>query len=40
MTQVFDQEKCSITKTLLQVFKRENDLMIEQTNYIKQPTFP
>ena len=27
MTQVFDLEKCSISKTLLQVFKRENDLM-------------
>ena len=27
MTQVFDLEKCSISKTLLQVFKPENDLM-------------
>ena len=27
MTQVFDLEKCSISKTLLQVFKRLNDLM-------------
>ena len=27
MTQVFDLEKCSISKTLLHVFKRENDLM-------------
>ena len=27
MTQVFDLEKCSILKTSLQVFKRENDLM-------------
>ena len=27
MTQVFDLEKGSISKTLLQVFKRENDLM-------------
>ena len=27
MTQVFDLEKCSISETLLQVFKRENDLM-------------
>ena len=27
MTQVFDLEKCSFSKTLLQVFKRENDLM-------------
>ena len=27
MTQVCDLEKCSISKTLLQVFKRENDLM-------------
>ena len=27
MTQGFDLEKCSISKTLLQVFKRENDLM-------------
>ena len=27
MTQVFDLEKCSISKTLLQVFKRENDLI-------------
>ena len=27
MTQVFDLEKYSISKTLLQVFKRENDLM-------------
>ena len=27
MTQVFDLEKCSFLKTLLQVFKRENDLM-------------
>ena len=28
MTQVFDLEKCSISKTLLQVFKRENDLIL------------
>ena len=28
MTQVFDLEKCSILKTLLQVFKRENDLIL------------
>ena len=27
MTQVFDLEKGSLSKTLLQVFKRENDLM-------------
>ena len=27
MTQVFDLEKGSISKTLLQVFKRQNDLM-------------
>ena len=27
MTQVFDLEKCSVSKTLLHVFKRENDLM-------------
>ena len=27
MTQVFDLEKCSISKTLLQVFKRENGLI-------------
>ena len=27
LTQVFDREKCSLSKTLLQVFKRENDLM-------------
>ena len=27
MTQVFDLEKCSISKTLLQVFKQENDLI-------------
>ena len=27
MTQVFDLEKGSISKTFLQVFKRENDLM-------------
>ena len=27
MTQVFDLEKCSFSKTSLQVFKRENDLM-------------
>ena len=27
MTQVFDLVKCSISKTLMQVFKRENDLM-------------
>ena len=27
MTHVFDLEKGSISKTLLQVFKRENDLM-------------
>ena len=28
MTQVVDLEKCSISKTLLQVFKRENDLIL------------
>ena len=28
ITQVFDLEKCSISKTLLQVFKRENDLIL------------
>ena len=28
MTQDFDLEKCSISKTLLQVLKRENDLML------------
>ena len=28
MTQVFDLEKCSNSKTLLQVFKRENDLIL------------
>ena len=28
MTQVFDLEKCYILKTLLQVFKRENDLIL------------
>ena len=27
LTQVFDLEKCSISKMLLQVFKRENDLI-------------
>ena len=27
MTQAFDLEKCSISKTLLQVFKRENNHM-------------
>ena len=27
MTHVFDLEKCVISKTLLQVFKQENDLM-------------
>ena len=27
MTQVFDMAKCSFSKTLLQVFKRENHLM-------------
>ena len=27
MAQVFDLNKCSISKTLLQVFKRENGLM-------------
>ena len=27
MTQVFEPEKCSISKTLLQVFNRENDLI-------------
>ena len=27
MAQVFDLEKCSISKMLLQVFKRENDLI-------------
>ena len=29
MTQVFDLEKGSISKTLLQVFKRENDLIMQ-----------
>ena len=28
MTHVFDLETCSILKTLLQVFKRENDLIL------------
>ena len=28
MTQVFDLEKCSILKTLLRDFKRENDLIL------------
>ena len=28
MTQVFDLEKCSISETLMQVFKRENDLIL------------
>ena len=28
MTQVFDLKKCSFSKTLLQVFKRENDLIL------------
>ena len=27
VTQVFDLEKCSISKTLLRVFKRENNLL-------------
>ena len=29
MRQAFDLEECSILKALLQVFKRENDLMHE-----------
>ena len=28
MTQVFDLDKRSVSKTLLQVFKRENDLIL------------
>ena len=28
MTQLFDLDKCSISKTLLRVFKRENDLIL------------
>ena len=34
MTQVFDLEKCSISKTLLQVFKRENDLILRSDGFL------
>ena len=34
MTQVFDLEKCSISKTVLQVFKRENDLILIYIMYM------
>ena len=34
MTQVFDLEKCSISKKLLQVFKRENDLILCNNGFL------
>ena len=34
MTQVFDLEKCSISKTLLQVFKQENDLILCNNGFL------
>ena len=34
MTQVSDLEKCSISKTLLQVFNRENDLMLCNNGFL------
>ena len=34
MTQVFDLEKCSISKALLEVFKRENDLILCNNGFL------
>ena len=34
MTQVFDLGKCSISKMLLQVFKRENDLILCNNGFL------
>ena len=34
MTQVFDLEICSISKTLLQVFKQENDLIFCNNGFL------
>ena len=34
MAQVFDLEKCSISKRLLQVFKRENNFMLCNNGFL------
>ena len=34
MTRVFDLKKCSFSKTLLQVFKRENDLILCNNGFL------